>query len=246
MEQETSCINSRVILDYIKEHNNGDLSDLLKNLDPRIDLLPDPEGFLEDPNNWISCTVVSKLFERAKLIFNDEWVPYKIAQYAVEKTDLGFKSLIVKVFGSHNRALKNAQRINAKWNRTKKVELVVLKKNSAILRLHWNPGMDLSRDLCLYNQGVYTFISTTWGAEPLNFNEKKCYFEGAPYCEYHIKWNTNNRLQEFALRFIKPKSGSGRKSMVREIFDFLKQTRGTFVQNVHNAPCSFSTAGLAY
>ena len=44
MEQETSCINSRVILDYIKEHNNGDLSDLLKNLDPRIDLLPDPDA----------------------------------------------------------------------------------------------------------------------------------------------------------------------------------------------------------
>ena len=34
--------------------------------------------------------------------------------------------------------------------------------------------------------------------------------------------------------------------MVREIFDFLKQTRGTFVQNVHNAPCSFSTAGLGF
>ncbi|MBW2227994.1 MAG: hypothetical protein JRG99_11930, partial [Deltaproteobacteria bacterium] len=206
MEQETSCINSRVILDYIKEHNNGDLSDLLKNLDPRIDLLPDPEGFLEDPNNWISCTVVSKLFERAKLIFNDEWVPYKIAQYAVEKTDLGFKSLIVKVFGSHNRALKNAQRINAKWNKSKEVELVKIQRSDAIIRLHWNPRMDVSKDICLYNQGAYTFIPTTWGGKPLSLKEEKCYFEGSPYCEYHLKWTTTNRFQEIFSRVFTPKS----------------------------------------
>ncbi len=206
MEQETSCINSRVILDYIKEHNNGDLSDLLKNLDPRIDLLPDPEGFLEDPNNWISCTVVSKLFNRAKLIFNDEWVPYKIAQYAVEKTDLGFKSLIVKVFGSHNRALKNAQRINTKWNKSKEVELVKINRNDAIIRLHWNPRMDVSKDICLYNQGAYTFIPTTWGGKPLSLKEEKCYFEGSPYCEYHLKWITKNRFQEIFSRFFTPKS----------------------------------------
>jgi len=206
MKKETSCINSKVILAYVKEHNYGDYAELLENLDPEIDALLDPERFLTDPHNWISCTVASKLYERAGRILNDEMAAYKIGQYAVEKTSLGFKSLIVKVFGSHHRVLKNIQRINAKWNRNKKVELVVLKKNSAIIRLHWNPRMDSSRDLCLYNQGVYTFISMTWGAEPLKFNEKKCYFEGAPYCEYHIKWNTNNRLQEFVSRFFEPKS----------------------------------------
>ena len=206
MERETSCINSKVILDYTKAHNNGDLSDLLKNLDPRIDLLPDPEGFLEDPNNWISCTVVSKLFERTKLIFNDEWVPYKIAQYAVEKTDLGFKSLIVKVFGSHSRALKNAQRINTKWNKSKEVELVKIQRSDAIIRLHWNPRMDVSKDICLFNQGAYTFIPTTWGGNPLSLTEEKCYFEGSPYCEYHLKWNTKNRFQETFSRFFTPKS----------------------------------------
>ena len=206
MKKETSCINSKVILAYVKEHNYGDYAELLENLDPEIDALLDPERFLTDPHNWISCTVASKLYERAGRILNDEMAAYKIGQYAVEKADLGIRALIVKVFGSHHIVLKNIQRVNAKWNRTKKVELVVLKKNSAIIRLHWNPRMDSSRDLCLYNRGVYTFISTTLGAEPLDFNEKKCYFDGAPYCEYHIKWNTNNRLQEFVSRFFEPKS----------------------------------------
>jgi len=206
MDKETSCINSRAILDYIKECNNGECSALLENLGPEIDSLPDPESFLRDPNNWISCTVASKLFERAKLLLDDELAPYKIARHAVEKTDLGFKSLIVKVFGSHNRVLKNVQRINAKWNRNKIVKLAELKKNSAILRLHWNPEMAVSKDICLYNQSIYTHIPTTWRAKPLSLKENKCYFEGASYCEYHLKWTTDNKLQGFFSQFFTPKS----------------------------------------
>ena len=206
MKRETSCINSRVILDYIKEHYQGDCSVFVKNLDPEIDLLPDPEAFLRDPNNWISCAVVSKLFERTKSIFNDERAPYKIAQYAVEKTDLGFKSLIVKVFGSHNKALRNAQRINTKWNKSKDVELTSIKRNHAIIRLHWNPKMDVTKDICLYNQAAYTFIPTTWGGEPLRLKEKKCFFEGAPYCEYYLQWTKKNRFKEIFSRFFTPKS----------------------------------------
>jgi len=206
MEKETSCINSKVILDYIKEHNNGDCSDLLKDLDPEIDALPDPESFLRDPHNWISCTVISKLYERARFILDDELAPYKIGQYAVEKTDLGVRSLILKIFGSHIRVLKNAQRINAKWNRNKKVELVELKKSFAIIRLHWNPRMDVSKDICLNNQGVFTFVPTTWGTDPLTLKEEKCYFEGAPYCEYHLKWTIKNRFQGIFSRFFTSKS----------------------------------------
>ena len=100
MEKETSCINSRCIINYMRAHNNGDCSELLRDLDPEIDSLSDPESFLRDPNNWISCAVISKLYKRAKLILHDERVAYKIAKYAVEKTDLGFNSLICRVFGS--------------------------------------------------------------------------------------------------------------------------------------------------
>ena len=81
MKKETSCINSKVILAYVKEHNYGDCAELLENLDPEIDALPDPESFLTDPNNWISSTVASKLYERARLILNDEMTAYKIGKY---------------------------------------------------------------------------------------------------------------------------------------------------------------------
>ena len=31
--------------------------------------------------------------------------------------------------------------------------------------------------------------------------EECCYFDGAPYCEYHIKWQFQNRIREYLSRF---------------------------------------------
>ena len=207
MEKEISCINSRAILDYVKGFCNGDCSGLLGNLDPEIDTITDPEGFLRDPNNWVSCTVNSKLLERARLIFHDEMAAYKIAKYAVETTSLGYaQSIIVKAFWSSKKAIKHAQKINDKWNRNKKVELVEIKRNEAVVRLHWNSQMDIIKDFCLMNQGVYTFLPLIWGGKPLTLKEERCYFEGAPYCEYHLKWPARNRFYEIFSRFFTSKT----------------------------------------
>ena len=207
MEKETSCINSRAILGYVKEYNNGDCSALLGNLDPEIDGLTDPEGFLIDPHNWISCTVLSKLYERARLILKDDMASYKMARYAVEKTSLGYvQGIIVKALWSTKKALKHVQKINDKWNRSKKVELLEIKRNEAIVRLYWDAKMDVSKDICLYNQGVYSFMPLIWGGKPLTLKEECCYFEGAPYCEYHLKWPARNRFHEIFSRFFSSKS----------------------------------------
>ncbi len=207
MEKQTSCINSRAIIDYVKENNNGDLYLLLENLDPEINSLPDPKSFLRDPNNWISCTVISKLYERARLILNDEMAPYKIAKYAAQNFSLGYaQSIIVKAFWSINKALKHAQKLNDKWNRNKKVELVEIKRSEAIVRLHWYPQMNVTKDICLYNQGAYTFIPVIWGGRPITLKEESCYFEGAPYCEYHLKWTIRNSFYEIYSRFFTSKS----------------------------------------
>jgi signal transduction histidine kinase len=207
MEQETSCINSRAILDYVKECNEGDSSSLFKNLHPEVDALSDPETFLRDQNNWISCAVLSKVFERAKKLLNDDMLAYKIGRYASERISLGYgQRIIVKAFWSSRLALKHAQKINDKWNRNKRIELVEVKRNEGIIRLHWNRDMGVSKDICLYNQGAYTSMPLVWGGSPLKLKEECCYFEGAPYCEYHLRWPAKNRLHEIISRFFASKS----------------------------------------
>jgi signal transduction histidine kinase len=202
MEKEVSCINTKTILDYVKAHNNGDCSGLLGNLDPEIDRLPQPEEFLRDPNNWISCAVTSELHRRAKAILNDPETPYKIARFAIENVSLGYvQKIFIKAFWSTRTALKHIQRINDKFNRSKRVELVRVGRNEAVVRLHWDRTMGISKDLCLNNQGNYKFMPLTWGSTPLKLEEACCAFEGGEYCEYHLKWPTRNRFNEISSRF---------------------------------------------
>ncbi len=194
-------------MDYVKDYNDGDLSDLLANLDPEIDVLPDPEGFLRDPNNWVSSTVVSKLFERARLMFADERLAYEIARHAVENVNLGYiQRIIVKAFWSIKQGLRNLQKINDQFNRTKRVELSEIKRNEAIVKLHWHPDMDVTKDTCLYNQGLYSFLPIIWGGKPITLKEKGCYFDGAPYCEYHLRWTFKNSFHELFSRLFTSKS----------------------------------------
>jgi len=202
MEKEVNCINSKSIINYMRAHNNGDCSELLRDLDPEIDSLPDPESFLQDTNNWISSSVISKLFKRAESIMHDERVAYKIAKYSIENSSLGYiQKIFVKAFWSSKKSFKHAQAINDKFNRSKKVELVHIRRNLAILRLHWDSSMKLSKNLCLFNQGIYTFLPTIWSGKPFKFKEECCYFDGAPYCEYHLKWPFQNTVREYLSRF---------------------------------------------
>jgi signal transduction histidine kinase len=216
MEKEVNCINSRSIIYYVKDKNNGSCLGLLDNLDPEIDSLDDPESFLTDPNNWISCRVAAKLYARARSILNDEMAPYKIGKFSVEHLSAGYiQKAFINIFWSSEKAFKNLQKINEKWNRNKKVELVEIKRNEAIVRLHWFPNMEVSKDLCLMNKGTYTFMPLIWGGRPLNLSEKCCYFEGAPYCEYHFRWSARNKFHEIYSRVFTSKSVL--KEMLREM-----------------------------
>ncbi len=207
MKKETSCINTKTIFEYVRKFNHGDCSLLLGNLGPEIDNLPDPEGFFTDPNNWISCTVIRKLYERARSILNDNMVAYKMAESAIKNYSLGYiQKVFVKTFWSHTGALKHAQKINDKFNRSKRVELVKARRNEAVVRLHWDPNMDVTKDMCLNNQGYYTYLPLIWGGRPLAFKETRCYFEGDAYCEYHLKWPASNRFHEIFSRLFTSKT----------------------------------------
>jgi len=207
MEKQTCCVNIIPIFDYLKAHNHNISSSLIADLDPEIDALDDPIDFLTDPNNWISTKIIVKLFERARTILKDDLAAYKIAKFSVENVSLGYiQNIFVKAFWSSKIAFKHVQKINDKFNRSKIVELIEIKRNEGIVRLHWDPKMVLSKDLCLYNQGAYAFLPTIWSGWPGKLEETCCYFEGSPYCEYRIKWQFQNKVLEFLSRFFTSRS----------------------------------------
>ncbi len=207
MEKEVSCVNSRAILDFLKEHLKGGYSHLLRDLDAEIDACADPEGFLRDPNNWISSRVASELYQRASVVLNDPDVAYRVAKFTVEKKSYGYaQRIIVKAFGSVEKALRNLQKINDKWNRNKRVEVIEMSRDRAVVRLHWDFRMGVSKHLCLMNQGAYTFLPLIWGGSPLALYESCCQFAGAPYCEFVMSWPAKRKMGSALRSFFTSKS----------------------------------------
>jgi len=166
MEKETSCINARAILDYVRVHKGSDaVQHLIEDLHPEVEDLLDPEGFLRDPNNWTSCAVMAKLYGRAKVLLNDEMTAFHIARYAMTQSSMGYtQRLILKGFWSVDKILHNLQQVNDQWNRNKVVDVVETHRKGAVVRLFWHAHMKSNKDLCLNSQGVYTYSPTIWGA----------------------------------------------------------------------------------
>ncbi len=195
-------MNIKPIFEYLKANHVQNLHGLVGNLHPEIDVLDDPIDFLCDSNNWVSTEVVVSLFERAKRKLNDHNAAYHIGRFAVEKVSLGYiQKIFVKAFWSSKTGFKHVQKINDKFNRSKRVELTSFDRGKAVIRLHWDSAMVLSKDICLYNQAIYTFMPTIWLGMPIRLKEVCCHFQGDPYCEYHIILPFQNRIREYVSRF---------------------------------------------
>jgi signal transduction histidine kinase len=195
MRKESSCINTRAILDYVIAHAGVDPREIILGLSPEIDCLLDAEAFLRSPNNWVDAAFVAGLLARVRELTHNEDVAFEIGRFAVERALTNKRQrLLLKLFGYHAKALVNAQRLNDRWNRNKRIELVHLGARQAVVRLYWHPIPALTRDICLHLQGVATYLPLFWGDKPLQLEERCCHFAGAPYCEYRLRWQGTGSL----------------------------------------------------
>ncbi len=153
----------------------------------------------------MSSDVVTKMFENAKRLSNNERIAFKIALESAARKKLGYVQRII-MFAHKNprRSLKRVQAINDKFNKNKTIELVETKGDSAIVRLHWFKDIPANKDFCLFNQGIYTGIPTIWNLPPAILEETKCFFKGDDYCEYHLKWLRKFSVKETLLKFLVP------------------------------------------
>ena len=203
MKKETSCIISKAVLGYVKMHNNGSVGPLLDNLDSEINLMVNPETYLSDQNNWISCRILAELFKRSRELFCDPFIAFKIGKYAVQKSSLGLsQQILLKTSLSTREALIAFDGVDEQCSRNKKLEIIALKRNEASIRLHWNLRMSVTRDNCIYNQGVFTFMPQIWKGSRIRVREVCCFFEGADYCEYKLDWAEKNRFFMFFDRLL--------------------------------------------
>lgn len=205
MEKHHSCLNTRAIIEYFLEKAPEAIPRLLSGLGPEIEQLDDPLGFLMEINNWVASKVVIRMFENSRAITGDEDIAFKIGYESAARRKLGYiQRIILFAYRNPRRTLKRVQKINDKFNRNKRIELVETSRDHAIVRLHWFPEIPGTKDFCLFNQGIYTGIPTIWNLPPAILEETKCFFQGDAYCEYHLKWAKRFSLKDTLLQFLVP------------------------------------------
>jgi PAS domain S-box-containing protein len=205
MEKHHSCLNTRAIIEYFLENKPEAVPRLFNGLGPEIEDLPNPQEFLMEINNWVSSDVVTRMFDNAKAITQDNEVAFKIGFESAARRKLGYvQRIILFAYKNPRRTLKRVQSINDKFNKNKRIELVETKGDSAVIRLHWFKEIPGTIDYCLFNRGIYTGIPTIWDLPPATLDETKCFFHGDDYCEYHFKWQKRYSLKEALLRLLVP------------------------------------------
>ncbi len=189
MERDVSCLNSRAIIEYVKQHYPELMENLLIELDPFFDTMEDVESFLLDEHNWISQRVCVKLFERVHQFSGLPDVARLIGRESVILHHFGYlENIFIKSIGSPYLCILRTPYINAKLNKTKTIKIIKVGKTHAVIRLNWFKGLGTTKDICLYNQGVYEGIPTIWGLPLAKVIEHKCFFFGDEYCEYAFEW----------------------------------------------------------
>jgi putative nucleotidyltransferase with HDIG domain len=172
----------------------------LPGLEKELAGVEDPLSFLGDPHNWVSSEVCRIMYANARRITGDERTAFKIGFESVTHKRLGYiQEILLKAWASPQSTAKRIRSINKKFNRNKEVELVSHGKKGAVVRLLWRRDLELGRDFCLVNQGVYSAMTTIWDLAPAKVVETECQFKGGKYCEFVVTWQTPSLLHRIKL-----------------------------------------------
>jgi putative nucleotidyltransferase with HDIG domain len=193
-DNNVSCLNSRVIIEYIRGKHPDRLPELFMNLSPPWSEMPSLDSYLSDENNWIPSSLIVKMFERARIITGNPEVAFDIGFESIRNRAFSYwQKIFLKIFSSPRKILRRINQMNANLNTTKVVELLYDAPGRAVLRWHWSETIKDAKDVCSYNKGIYSAIPTFWGRPAARVEESACRFEGQPYCEVTCTWPINWR-----------------------------------------------------
>jgi two-component system, cell cycle sensor histidine kinase and response regulator CckA len=228
VEKHHSCLNTRAIIEYFEVRSPEAVPALLDGLGPEIAALADPREFLMEANNWVSSEAMIQMFHNARRITGQADIAFDIGFQAAARKKLGYvQRIIMFAYKNPRSTLKRVQAINDKFNKNKKVELVSTSRDRAVIRLHWFPDIPGHIDFCRFNQGIYSGLPTIWNLPPAQVVETRCFFQGAEYCEYHLKWDKKSFLRESWLRLLVP------WSLLRSTIQELEQDKRLLKHKFH-------------
>lgn len=217
MNKEVNCSNFRGLLSYFRKHygnqgvqrviaglTNND-SFLVSNKENPSERIRIQEHHLVDSAYWVSYGFTLRLFANAKQILGGSNNLIKAGELATIDHFSKSSFFLSRIFNA-KFVCKQAPKLNARFNRTKTVELTELTNNSAKFELHHHPNFMASKDICNWNIGIYTGLAKMTGVKEAKCEEITCAAEGADCCVFLLTWtkepNVFKQITRWLLRKI--------------------------------------------
>mgnify|MGYP000853821583 FL=1 len=199
MSPDICCLNWRGLFAYLRKHHGEEsVARLVEGLvDNPAYLLPDHSdptrltpvtlADLEDESCWISNEMSLRLLGNVNLVvpLPD---PLRVAGQGAVLDRLSRRELFISRILGPAALARQVQKINARFNRTKVVELTNLSDRGAVFSLRYLPGFRVSRDVCRWNLGIYIGMLQASGCTLIDARETRCVLEGDECCEFSLSW----------------------------------------------------------
>lgn len=165
-KREISCRTINTIIKYVQEQGK-DLENLLEGL-------PYDEVYLTDTNNWVSRELTEEIFQRLRVMFDDDEILYKVALASERLRTLGFLDYVTRLMSDPNFIIKQAPALNKYFNKTDEIQIVKFSPSGATVRYSAKPEYTLTLSDCYYTKGILAVIPNIWEVGPAKIWEETC------------------------------------------------------------------------
>ncbi len=199
MPREANCINFRGLISYIHdtygeqavlevfgEFINNPKYLLADKYDPTKGIPIDLKHFT-DPSYWISYDLALQIMKNVRKVIKEE-EPLFVAGKGAVKASLSKSVFFAARILGPKSIFKRAQKFNARFNRTKQLQILEMAEDHAVLTFDYFPGFKASREMCDWHRGIYTGVLTCAGFKQVKVKEVSCVAEGDEKCLFHISW----------------------------------------------------------
>jgi len=206
MDNDINCLNFKGLLAYLKKSIGPQAVDrvtegLINNPEYRVRDKRDPGritpltlAHLTDSAYWVSNECSLKLLGNVNLVVEADNPLFTAGIGAVEAGLSGSALFAGKVMGP-SALVRQAARINGRFNRTKDVVVTRNEPESVMIELHYRDGFRVTQDVCNWNLGIYTGLARLSGVRQVTSEETRCVLRGDSCCEFHLRWKKAGALK---------------------------------------------------
>jgi len=185
-----SGLTSRMILSYVEREAGGQAVERTLALAG----LSGAGDRLRNENRWFSYETKLALWSGAEEVLQDPQVAEHVGAAAFDlAVGMGLKRAL-RALGTPGFVYGNVVRANAKFNWAH--ELIVLDRGAARVRMRYTDvsGVGYHRYDCEYTKGLLATVPQLFGLPPARVTHTECGAQGAPCCEFDVRWATGTHL----------------------------------------------------